>query len=58
MRRISKKSAAFDVPENFRPNMDKLMSMCKDEHSHIKDYDVLLVNSMEMLSDDEDDGKI
>ena len=29
MRRISKKSAAFDVPETFKPDMDKLMAECK-----------------------------
>ena len=26
MRRIGKKSAAFDVPENYKPQMEKLMA--------------------------------
>jgi RNA recognition motif-containing protein len=37
--------------------MEKLISTCKDEHSSIKDYEVLVVNSMEMLSDDEDEER-
>ena len=57
MRRVSKKSAAFDVPENYRPQMEKLMASCKNENSPIRDYEVLVVDRMDMLSDDEDDGK-
>jgi hypothetical protein len=55
MRRISKKSAAFDVPEQYKPQMDKLIADCQNEQSYIKDYEVLVVNSMEMLSDDEEE---
>lgn len=55
MRRVGKKSAVFDVPEELRSQMDKLINLCKVENSPIRDYEVLLVNSMEMLSDDEDD---
>lgn len=57
MRRVGKRSAAFDVPEHFKPQMDKLVAECKLENSQIKDYEVMVVNSMEMLSDDEDDDK-
>jgi RNA recognition motif-containing protein len=56
MRRVGKKSAVFDVPEEMRGQMEKLVNACKQEGSPIQDYEVLLVNSMEMLSDDEDDG--
>lgn len=55
MRRVGKRSAVFDVPEQFRPLMDKLITECKNENSSIKDYEVLVVTSVEMMSDDEDD---
>jgi ATP-dependent RNA helicase DDX21 len=56
MRRISKKSAAFDVPEKYKAKMDKLIEECQKEDSPIKDYEVAVVDKMEMLSDDEDEG--
>jgi hypothetical protein len=56
MRRVGKRTAVFDVPEEMRGQMDKLINICKQENSPIHDYEVLLVNSMEMLSDDEDEG--
>lgn len=56
MRRVGKRSAVFDVPEDMRAQMDKLIALCKTEGSPISDYELLLVNSMEMLSDDEDEG--
>jgi hypothetical protein len=37
--------------------MDKLVNASKQEGSPIQDYEVMMVNSMEMLSDDEDDGE-
>ena len=37
--------------------MEKLVALCKAEDSHIKDYEVLVVDRMDMLSDDEDDDK-
>jgi len=37
--------------------MDKLVAECKREGSPISDYEVLVVDSMEMLSDDEDDKR-
>ena len=55
MRRVGKKSAVFDVPEEMRGQMDKLVNASKQEGSPIQDYEVMMVNSMEMLSDDEDD---
>ena len=57
LRRISKKSAAFDVPEQNKDRMDKLVAECQREGSSISDYEVLVVNNMEMLSDDEDEEK-
>lgn len=54
---MGKRSAVFDVPEEFRLQMDKLISLSKVESSPIKDYEIILVNSMEMLSDDEDEEK-
>ena len=57
MRRVGKKTAVFDVPEEFKSQMEKLMELCKNEGSPIKDYEVLVVDKMEMLSDDEDNGK-
>ena len=57
MRRVGKRSAVFDVPEEFRTQMDKLITLSKVESSPIKDYEIILVNSMEMLSDDEDEEK-
>ena len=57
MRRIGKKSAAFDVPENYKAQMDKLMADAQKENSNIKDYEILVVDRMDMLSDDEDDEK-
>lgn len=38
MRRVGKRSAVFDVPEEMRGQMDKLMALCKQEGSHIHDY--------------------
>ena len=35
--------------------MDRLMTECKKENSYIKDYEVLVVDRMDMLSDDEDE---
>jgi hypothetical protein len=37
--------------------MDKLVAECKREGSPISDYEVLVVDSMEMLSDDDDDKR-
>lgn len=57
MQRVGKKSAVFDVPEEFRSQMDKLIALSKAENSPIKDYEIILVTSMEMLSDDEDEER-
>jgi len=38
MRKIGKKSAAFDVPEHYKPQMDKLIEYSKLENSYIKDF--------------------
>lgn len=32
--------------------MEKLVALCKAENSHIRDYEVLMVDRMDMLSDD------
>ena len=37
--------------------MEKLVALCKAENSHIRDYEVLMVDRMDMLSDDEDEDK-
>ena len=37
--------------------MDKLITLSRAENSPIKDYEIILVTSMEMLSDDEDEEK-
>lgn len=52
MRRVGKRTAVFDVPEEYRPQMEKLVDLTKAENSPIKDYEVMLVTNMEMLSDD------
>ena len=48
LRRVGKRTAVFDVPENFRADMDKLIALCKEDNSPIKGYEVLLVDKMEM----------
>ena len=38
LRKIGKKSAAFDVPEQYRAHMEKLIDYSKAENSYIKDF--------------------
>lgn len=50
MRRQSKNSAVFDVPEKYKSQMDKLIAECKENTKHtLKNYEVLVVDSMDML---------
>ena len=44
MRRVSKKAAVFDVPEDFKEEMDRLVE--DSESNLLKGYEVLVVNSM------------
>ena len=37
LRKIGKKSAAFDVPEQYKAHMEKLIDYSKAENSYIKD---------------------
>ena len=52
MRRVSKKAAVFDVPEEFKDIMDRLV--LETENRSLKGYEVILVNSMEMLEEEDE----
>lgn len=54
MRRVGRKSAVFDVPEEYKDKMQRLIDDIKqgDVYS-LKGYEVLVVDSMEMMEDDE-----
>lgn len=53
MRRVSKNSAVFDVPEEYKEEMDELIKKTQEGAAGVKGYEVLLCTSMEMLDDDE-----
>lgn len=53
MRRLNKNSAVFDVPEDYKEEMEELMRKTKEGAPGVKGYEVLLVTSMDMLEDDE-----
>lgn len=55
MRRQDKMSAVFDVPEDFKPQMDALIEDCKaGTKQTLKGYEVFLVDSMSMLEEEEE----
>ena len=55
MRRQNKNSAVFDVPEDFKNQMDSLVEECKKGTKHtVKGYEVVLVDSMAMLEEEEE----
>ena len=55
MRRQNKTSAVFDVPEDFKPQMDEVMEECQKGTKHtVKGYEVIVVDSMAMLEEDEE----
>ena len=56
MRRHDRSSAVFDVPEDFKADMDKLIEACKEGTRHtLKGYEVIVVDSMSVLEGDEED---
>ena len=52
MRRVSKRAAVFDVPEEYKDMMDRLVA--DTENRSLKGYEVILVNSMEMLEEEDE----
>lgn len=55
MRRQSKTAAVFDVPEEFKADMDRLIEECKQNtKATLKGYEVLVVDSMDMLEEEDD----
>lgn len=55
MRRLNKNSAVFDVPEDYKEEMEELIKKTKEGASGVKGYEVVLVTSMDMLEDDEEE---
>lgn len=55
MRRLNKNSAVFDVPEDYKEEMEELIKKTKEGAAGVKGYEVLLCTSMAMLEDDEED---
>lgn len=50
MRRHSKNSAVFDVPEDYKAQMDRLIDECKQNTKPtLRGYEVIVVDSMDML---------
>jgi hypothetical protein len=55
MRRLSKNSAVFDVPEDYKEEMDELIKKTQEGAPGVKGYEVILCTSMAMLEDDEEE---
>lgn len=58
IRKHGKLSAVFDVPEEFKGEMDRLIDDCKQNtKSSVRGYEVQVVDSMEMIEEGDDRPK-